>query len=131
MLLQDLTHSVIGSCFDVHRELGPGFREYIYVRALERDLIRKGHTVRREVWVTVYFRGEPLARERVDMLVDDKLIVEAKAGSRLPPDVHPQTFSFLAATDFEVALILHFGQDAKVHRVVFENHLKVRHRVRA
>ena len=130
MLLRELTHSVIGSCFDIHRELGPGFREYIYVRALERDLIRKGHKVQREVWVTVYFRGEPLARERIDMLVDGKLVVETKAGARLPPHVHPQTFSFLAATNFEVALILHFGQDAKIHRVVFENHLKLRHRVR-
>ena len=126
MLLQELTHSVIGSCFDVHRELGPGFREYIYVRALERDLIRKGHKVQREVWTTVYFRGEPLARERIDMLVDGKLIVEAKAGARLPPHAHPQTFSFLAATDLEVALILHFGKDAKAHRVVFENRFKFR-----
>lgn len=126
MLLQELTHSVIGSCFDVHRELGPGFREYIYVRALERDLIRKGHKVQREVSVMVYFRGEPLARERIDMLVDGKLVVEAKAGARFPPDAHPQTFSFLAATDLEVALILHFGNDARVHRVVFENRFKFR-----
>ena len=60
------------------------------------------------------------------MLVDGKLVVESKAGPRLPSDVHPQTFSFLAATDFEVALILHFGKDAKVYRVVFENRFKYR-----
>ncbi len=126
MLLKELTHSVIGSCFDVHRELGPGFREYIYIRALERDLIRKGHKVQREVWVTVYFRGEPLASERMDMLIDGKLVVESKAGPRLSPDVHAQTFSFLAATDLEVALILHFGRDAKFYRIMYENRLKFR-----
>jgi GxxExxY protein len=88
MLHEEITHSIIGSCFDVHRELGYGFREYIYVRALERDLIRKGHKVEREVWVTVYFRGEVLAKERMDMLVDGKVLVESKAGLHLDPEVH-------------------------------------------
>ena len=126
MLHAEITHSIIGSCYDVHRELGFGFREYIYVRALERDLIRKGHKVEREVWIRVYFRGDPLAEERMDMLVDGKVLVEAKAGVRLDPEVHEQTFSYLMATDVELALILHFGRQAKVHRVLAENRLKIR-----
>jgi GxxExxY protein len=126
LLHEEITHSIIGSCFDVHRELGCGFREYIYVRALERDLIRKGHRVEREVWITVYFRGEPLAEERMDMLVDGKVLVETKAGARLDPEVHDQTFSYLMGTDIELALIVHFGRQAKVHRVLAENRLKTR-----
>ena len=62
LLHGDITASIINSFFEVHKELGFGFREYIYTRALERLLIAKGHKVEREVAVMVYFRGEPLAR---------------------------------------------------------------------
>ena len=54
LLEADLTRSVIGCFFDVHRELGFGYREYIYALALERDLVAKGHRVDREVAVMVY-----------------------------------------------------------------------------
>jgi GxxExxY protein len=126
LLHEEITHSIIGSTFDVHRELGFGFREYIYLRALERDLSRKGHKVEREVWVTVYFRGDVLAKERMDMLVDGKVLVEGKAGLRLDPEVHEQAFSYLMATEFELALILHFGRKASFHRVMAENRFKLR-----
>jgi GxxExxY protein len=61
LLEEALTHSVIGAFYDVHRELGFGFREYLYALALERDLVAKGHRVDREVGVMVYYRGETLA----------------------------------------------------------------------
>ncbi len=60
LLEEALTHSVIGAFYDVHRELGFGFREYLYALALERDLVSRGHRVDREVAVMVYYRGEPL-----------------------------------------------------------------------
>jgi GxxExxY protein len=61
MLEQELTRSVIGVFYDVHRSLGYGFREHIYALAMERDLTIKGRQVRREVEVMIYHRGEPLA----------------------------------------------------------------------
>ena len=61
LLHGDVTSSIIDSFFEVHRELGFGFREYIYTRALEQLLIAKGHKVEREVPVMIYFRGKPLA----------------------------------------------------------------------
>ena len=67
LLHGDITASIIDSFFDVHKELGFGFREYIYTRALERLLIVTGHKVERDA-VMVYSRGEPLAYERMDLL---------------------------------------------------------------
>jgi GxxExxY protein len=125
-----LTNSVIGSFFDVHGELGFGYREYIYALALERALIAKGHRVEREVRVMIYFRGEKLAWESVDMLVDGKLMVENKAGEKIPPDASEQLFGYLCATTFELGLILHYGRKAGVHRVIFENRFKA-HYLRA
>ena len=120
----ELTSSIIGSMYEVYRELGFGFREPLYARALERDLVAKGHRVRREVGVTVFFRGEPLGIQVLDMIVDDKVVVENKATRLLDPSAFSQLFGYLAATKFEVGLVLHFGREARAHRVLFENKFK-------
>jgi GxxExxY protein len=127
MLEEALTRSVIGAFYNVHRELGFGFREYIYALALERDLVAKGHRVDREVAVLVYFRGEPLAWQALDMIVDHKLALETKATERLHPGARRQLFSYLCATRLEVGLLLHFGREPKFQRVICENRFK-RHR---
>jgi len=108
----------------VHWSLGFGFREHIYALALERDLIAKGHRVDREVAGLVYHRGEPLAWQLLDMIVDEKLVIETKATERLHPGARGQLFGYLSATRLEVGLLLHFGYGAKFHRVICENRLK-------
>jgi GxxExxY protein len=127
LLEEALTHSVIGAFYDVHRGLGFGFREYIYELALERDLVAKGHRVDREVAVMAYYRGEPLAWQTLDMIVDEKLVLEIKATERLHPSATRQLFSYLCATNLEVGLLLHFGHEPKFYRVICENQFK-RHR---
>lgn len=126
ILEEALTRSAICAFYDVHRALGFGFREYIYALALERDLVAKGHRVEREVPVTVHYRGEPLARQTLDMIIDEKLVLEVKASERLRPDATTQLFGYLCATNLEVGLLLHFGREAKVHRVIYENRFKRR-----
>ena len=126
LLHADLTHSVIGGFFEVHRELGFGFREHIYALALEQELTRRGHEVAREVHTLVYFRGKPLARQTLDMVVDGTLALEIKTGDRLPPGATSQLFGYLCGTDLELGLVLHFGPAPKFHRVIFENRLKRR-----
>ena len=127
LIEEALTRSVIGAFDEVHRELGFGFREYLYALALERNLIAKGHRVDREVVVMVYYRGEPLAWQTLDMIVDEKLVLETKATERLHPGASMQLFSYLCATNLQVGLLLHFGREPKFYRVICENHVK-RHR---
>jgi GxxExxY protein len=128
LLHGDVTSSIIDSFYEVYRQLGFGFREYIYTRALERLLIAKGHKVQREVPIMVFFLGDPLAYERMDMVVDEKVIVESKAREILDPDATGQVFGGLAATDLEVGLVLHFGKKPRFHRVFFENQFKQRNK---
>jgi GxxExxY protein len=127
ILEKALTRSVIGAFYDVHRALGFGFREHIYALALQRDLIASEHRVDREVAVMVYHRGEPLAGQTLDMIVDEKLILEIKATEHLHPSATLQLFSYLCATNLEVGLLLHFGRAATFQRVICENRFK-RHR---
>jgi GxxExxY protein len=123
MLEEALTHSVIGAFYDVHQGLGFGFREYIYARALELELTSKGHGVQRELGVPVYWRGEPIAWQALDMVVDGKLVIETKATERLHPVAVQQLFSYLCSTTMEVGLLLHFGREARFQRVICENRL--------
>ena len=124
LLHEQLTGSVIQSFFRVYDELRFGYREHIYGLALERELVEAGHDVARESAVMVYYRGRPLARQRLDMIVDGKVAVEIKATRALPPDATAQLFSYLCATDLEVGLLLHFGPKPRFFRVICENRLR-------
>jgi GxxExxY protein len=72
----------------------------------------------------VFFRGEPLARQTLDMIVDQKLVLETKATESLHPSATLQLYSYLCATRLEVGLLLHFGREPKFHRVIYENRFK-------
>ena len=120
------TGAIIDTFRDVHRVFGFGYREYIYSLAMERDLIAKGCRVDREVGVMVYYRGKPLAPQRVDMIVNERVIVDNKATERLRADTPSQLFSYLCSTNLEVGLVLHFGREPRFYRVVCENRFKLR-----
>jgi GxxExxY protein len=114
LLCEETTAAIIASFRDIHRELGFGYRERIYGLALQRDLVAKGHKADREVAVMIYFRGEPLARQTLDMIVDERVIVEVKATERLHPSASPQLFSYLCSTTIEVGMLLHVGREPRV-----------------
>ena len=125
LLEPETTKAIIGVFKDVHRALGFGYREYIYKLAMERDLRRLGHQVEREVPVMIYYRGESLAEEKLDMVVNGRVIVETKPTERLHPMASTQLFGYLCESDYEVGLLLHFGYTAAFHRVIYENRFKL------
>lgn len=112
-----LTRSVIGAFFEVYNTLGYGFLEHVYSLALERELIARGHRVGREVRVNIIYKGIVLTSQRLDFVVDDKLIVENKSTQLLPPLAARQTYNYLRATNLKVGLLLHFGPEAKFYRL--------------
>jgi len=113
-----LTHSVIGAFYEVYRNLDHGHLEHLYVMALERELRARGHNVGREVGVTVYYKGEPLGQQRLDMIIDAKLVVEAKSTGVLNPTAHRQVLGYLRSTGLQVGLLLHFGPVPRFYRFV-------------
>ena len=88
-----LTQSVIGAFYEVYNTLGFGFLEGVYSSAMERELMLRGHTVEREVQVRVRYKGAELATQRLDMVVENKLLLEVKSTSlrRLPPNARCTT----------------------------------------
>jgi GxxExxY protein len=124
LLHEGLTRSVIGAFYDVYNILGYGFLESVYSKALERELLSRGHAVHRNVAVEVLYKGEAIALQRLDLLVDDILIVEIKATSELPSVAARQLLNYLHATHLEVGLLLYFGPKARFVRLISTSETK-------
>ncbi len=124
LIHERITRSIIGSFYEVYNTLGFGFREHLYSLALERELRARGHKVVRELWVVVFYKGQVLGRQRIDMLVDGKVIVENKAEYRLRFGLRSQLYNYLHATQLEVGLLLHYGPQPKFYRFICTNDRK-------
>ncbi len=106
--LSDVTARIIAAAKEVHRELGSGFEEVIYQRALARELPAHNLEFSREVWIDIHYKGEKVGRKRVDFIIDE-VMVEIKAKAKLEPVDFVQTLSYLKASGYKVGLLLNFG----------------------
>jgi GxxExxY protein len=121
LIHERLTYSVIGAFFEVYYTLGFGFLEHVYVAALTRELRNRGHAIGREVSVPVLYKGEEIARQRLDMIVDEKVVVETKSTRTLHEGAVRQVENYLRATSIELGLLLHFGPQPRFYRVICTN----------
>jgi GxxExxY protein len=115
---EELTRSVIGAFFEVYNTLGFGLLEHLYSVALERELLARGHRVAREVLVRVMYKGEPLGTQRLDLLVEGKLVLELKSTYELHKSAPRQLYNYLCATNLPLGLLLHFGPEPRFHRLI-------------
>ena len=79
LLEAERVNSIVGGFFAVYNYFGPGLSESIYSAALELELIARGHQVARELTIPVFYHGRYVGRQRLDMVVDDAVVVENKA----------------------------------------------------
>jgi GxxExxY protein len=119
--LDRLASAVIGAAIDVHRNLGPGYIEEVYFRALCVELKLRGIPFERQVPVSVSYKGEPVGEGRMDLLVGGILIVELKAVEAVGRIHLVQLLSYLKASGHKLGLLINFNvallKDG-VHRVV-------------
>jgi GxxExxY protein len=120
----ELTNEVIAAFFEVYGELGFGFAERVHLMALEREMISRGLRPAREFGVGVEYKGEIICSYRLDMVVNEKLIVEVKSTELLPPTALRQLTNYLRCTDLEVGLLLHFGPEPKFYRRICSREAK-------
>ena len=109
MLHADITSKIIEACFEVANELGSGFVESVYEKALVIALREKGLKVDSQVLLKVTFRGQCVGDFFADLVVEDKIVVELKAAKELSPVHQAQVINYLNATGFDVALLVNFG----------------------
>jgi GxxExxY protein len=109
MLYEDLTKKALEACFEVTRELGAGFLESVYEKALLIALQQKGMSARAQFPLAVKFRGHVVGEFYADVLLEDKIIIELKAVRALTPEHHAQLINYLNATGIDVGLLVNFG----------------------
>ena len=105
-----LTRKIIGCALEVINELGSGFLESVYEKALTVALSDAGVSHEMQKPIAVRFRGRPVGDFIADILVEDKVIVELKAVKALTREHKAQIINYLNATGIEVGLIINFGK---------------------
>lgn len=121
MLHDKLTGAIIGAFYDVHRELGHGFLESVYERAMMIALGRRAVRVERQAPVSVYYDGVNVGDYLADLLVDNRVIAEVKASRAIDPKHEAQLLNYLRATSIEVGLLLHFAPQPAFRRLIVSN----------
>jgi len=120
----EITDQILGAFFDLHTELGYGFSEKVYENSLAILLQERGLKVQQQMPIHVYFHDKVVGEYIADMLINDVVILELKAVSKLNEDHAAQLLNYLKATDCEVGLLLNFGQTAEFRRKVYDNDRK-------
>ena len=107
--LDQLAHDVIGAAIDVHREIGPGFLEAVYENALCYELGLRHINCVAQAPVSVTYKGHPVGEGRIDILVENRLIVELKAVEAFEAIHQAQVISYLKATKLSLGLLINFN----------------------
>jgi len=126
LLHHEITQKIIDAFYTSYNHLGPGFPESIYAAALQHELLKAGVRVDREVSVRIYYSdGTMLGWVRLDMIVEQRVVIETKAKKTLPDEAEEKMFSYLRATNLEVGLLLNYGPRPKVRRYLCTNDRKM------
>ncbi len=115
MELNDLTYKIIGCVYKVHSELGPGLLESTYEVCLEHELLKAGLIVERQKALPVIYDAIKLdAGYRIDLLVNNQVILELKAVDEIAPIHSAQVMTYLKLSGLKLGLLLNFNvQDMK------------------
>ncbi|MHA1938957.1 MAG: GxxExxY protein [Candidatus Thorarchaeota archaeon] len=109
-LYEDLTEAIIGVAIEVHKTLGPGFKESLYENAMSYELEKNEISFVRQRRVDIPYKDIIAGQQRLDLVIEDKIIVELKAVSNLE-DVHlAQILSYLKTTRKKVGLLINFSK---------------------
>ena len=116
MELNDISGAIVDAAIEVHRELGgPGLLESVYEEALAAELAERGFKIARQVRVPVVYKGRRLSTDlRLDLMVEESVIVECKATSVTNPVFAAQALTYLRLLDLKLALVINFGKQRVV-----------------
>ena len=121
----DVTYKIIGAAMEVHRNLGCGFPEHVYHRALEIEFPLHGVQVISEYSMPIFYKGVQIASRRVDFLVDNIIPTEIKAVGVLEDSHLAQALNYREAYNLEVGMLLNFGNVSLQYKRIINKRYKV------
>lgn len=118
----EIAKGVVDAAFKVHTKLGPGLLESVYEVVLAHELRNRGHRIERQIPITITYEGLRFDEGyRIDLLADDRVIVELKSVERLSPVHKKQLLTYLRLADKRLGLLINFNTELikdGIHRVV-------------
>ena len=112
MTVNEITYQIRGAIYDVYKALGPGLLESVYEEALCFEMEQRGLTVKRQVTVPIVYKGVSLKTElRLDVLVENQVIVELKSVEEMKKVFAKQLLTYLRLMDKRVGLLVNFNTD--------------------
>jgi GxxExxY protein len=121
---RELTDKIIGTFYEVYNELGFGFLESVYEKAMIIALRAKDLRAENQIEINVWFRGDRIGTFFTDILVENLVILELKAVRGIDNSHKAQLLNYLRATEIEVGILLNFGQQPEFKRLAFDNQRK-------
>ncbi len=106
-----LTKKIIGCAIEVHRRLGPGLLESIYEKALCIELKHNGIKYERQKVINVEYRNQSLGNYKIDILVEDKVVLELKSVDRHDPVFEAQLLSYMKLGSYKIGLLINFNKE--------------------
>ena len=126
LIHEELTELIIKSYYKVYNKLGFGFLEKVYEKALIIELRSAGLNCLRQYPIDVFYESVNVGNYYADIIVEDKIIIEVKAGEGVLIEAHElQLINYLKATDKEIGLLLFFGKKPLFKRKIFTNDNKL------
>jgi len=117
-LYAEITEKIIGAAYAVHNSLGKGLSEKTYENAHVHKLQQFGLKVEQQKTLPVYFEDKKVGEQVIDLVVDEKIIVETKAVKHLVKDHETQLLGYLRNTKLQVGLLINFGSSVEVKRLI-------------
>ena len=115
--VEDVAHDVIQAAFEVHKILGPGLLESVYEEALCKELELRGMKYERQKSITVNYKGFEIKSQRVDLLVEECLVIEIKAVKEIEDVFIAQVLTYLKIMKLTLGLILNFNTPLLKHGI--------------
>lgn len=113
MTENDISYIIRGAIYKVYSHLGPGLLESVYVAALKYEMQKEGLKVLSEVPVPVYYENEKLELGfRIDLLVEDKVLIEVKSVEKLAEVHHKQVLTYLKLKDIKLGILVNFNVES-------------------
>ncbi|HEX5399758.1 MAG TPA: GxxExxY protein [Verrucomicrobiae bacterium] len=120
LLHADVTEKIIGAAFEVYGELGYGFLESVYEKAMQVELQQLGFKAEIECPIKVKYRNVIVGEFRADLFINDAVIVELKTAKNYNAEDEPQLLNELKTTGIKVGLLINFGRTkVEFKRMVF------------
>lgn len=119
IIYPELSYKIMSAVFEVHKILGPGFVESVYEKALIQELSEKGFNVESQRIINLIYKNKKIGIHRLDLVIDNKVIIEIKAVERLTLAHKAQLTSYLKASGYKIGILINFSKEkAEYKRVI-------------